>query len=207
MRKTFIIIFLLLSASLYAQTMEMVLFDHQQRVAENPVVRLNFYEKLIATGLREFGKGSLNEQLVNYLARHEHLILKFKNSVSFANKNSKTLCQVQERHVDDEVDALRHLLLSGFLSLTMGEEHAFILTSLQEVRGGNNQLSMQMDVWNNFKAIELVAHHKEFLQQMSRTRQLDWMKAKYLELLESGEVKVLQSKPSSCQQSNIYPNL
>lgn len=213
MKSIFIALFFVFSNA-YTQELSDIQFEHHQRLESIEVKKLNPYEKLIALALDKFSKGSLNNRLINYLAVNESYILKFKKASEFARINSKDLCGVKSqndfkaffRHTDDEIDAMRHLLWSGYLTLYFDEKTALELTSLQEDRQNNPYPSMLMDLWNNYFAIDTIGKHKKDILKLPKSQRIQKVDDLIKDLYERGQAKVINSTPSQCTLPNIYPN-
>ena len=207
-----IICLILLSGNyLYAQSLPEIQAHHEARLSSIELKELNFYEKLIAKSLEKFGKGRLNKRLLNYLAVNESSILSFRKASNMASTKARRICGVSikdllKRHTDDEVDALRHLLWAGYLTLLLDDQKALAITSLQEDRPRNNLKSMQMDIWNNYQAINLVESHKKDILILPKQKQFRRVKELMLELFNAGEALVLISTETICQRKGLYPN-
>lgn len=170
-------------------------------------------KKIIQKLIYKLGGGKLTEEMSEIMAEKPMSVYYLKKSNDDAEKLSRSICQVNERRTNDEVDAVRHFLGSAMLSAYYGQHFARELLTAHENRGPQSRENI-MDLRNNEIGIQF--------STLLRTISIPWRygleakkilfsklswKVKALKLINKGELNVIESKKSACMNSNFYPNM
>ena len=200
----FILLILLLPINIYAENVDLsvAIRNHKRVLKSLGHEKLNPIQLRFKSYLDKKAEGKMPNRMLNYFAKRPRLLFGFKNSVNFAENYSKKICKINKRPINDEADALRHLLWSSYLTQKFGAKVAFEITALQETRQEELDDSSKMDIFNNYQAISKYKRRFKRSKSSNKSRMIKFS----LDLLESGNVKVLVSKKSGCQNSILYPN-
>lgn len=170
-------------------------------------------KKIIQKLIYKLGGGKLTEEMSEIMAEKPMSVYYLKKSNDDAEKLSRSICQVNERRTNDEVDAVRHFLGSAMLSAYYGQYFARELLTAHENRGPQNRENI-MDLRNNeigvlfstqLRTISIPWRYGLEAKKILFSK-LSW-KVKALKLINNGELNVIESKKSACMNSNFYPNM
>ena len=192
-----------LSQTIFAGEPPKIVQDHLFRVLRLSDWQLNSVQKQMRSLIKLADKNhKLTPDMLNYFAIYPERLLALRSAAKKAELQSKTICGVLEepRHVNDEVDALRHFILSALLTKKIGKEPTLEILSLQEDRGEIKTYDTYMDLLNNKIGVEYIEKSKKRVSLYDILREGE-------KILYTGGLNVYQSKPSACQQKLLYPNL
>lgn len=166
---------------------------------------LNLIQEQIEKVLDIAAKGKATKPMLNHFTNNLDQLLPFKRATSFANDLSREICDIAQsapRNVNDEVDAVRHFVWSAKLSLTIGEQQALMIQSMQEDRDENLTQASIMDLYNNELGLDFA---RKLIPQLSsihprKKEQFikDQMEQKIQEHLKRKDFHVIKSTDSKC---------
>jgi len=164
--------------------------------------------------LQIVGKDKLTGQMSLLLAHHPNYILKTKSILELSEDLSKKICRVEDepRHIDDEVDAIRHFIGAALLSIYTNPHFAKDLLSAQEMRQVGLNPDNYMDLKNNELGIAF-SLNSFFIKEVNSNDMSENSKVIYeilkeeaLKRIETGELVALKSGQSFCANPLLYPN-
>lgn len=177
--------------------------EHLFRVLRLSEWQLNLVQKNVRSLIKAADTNNkLTPDMLNYFAIYPERLLALRSAAKTAELQSKTACGVlnEPRHVNDEVDALRHFILSALLTKKIGRGPTLEILSLQEDRGKIKIYDTYMDLLNNEIGIQFIESSNKKVSQNEILSEGE-------KILYTGGLNVYESKPSKCQQKSLYPNL
>ena len=128
-----------------------------------------------------------------------------KKSADLANIHSQNFCDVMDepRHTRDEVDAVRHFILSSLLSSKLGKVFTRRFLTAHEQRGDSYNDENIMDLKNNELGIDFSVH----IRRLSVSQKLLKIKRELRSRIEQGKLFVLTTERSACANSDKFPNM
>ncbi len=152
--------------------------------------------------------------MLNYFSSHPYELFIFREVSVRAEKLSRAACSLasaEKRPVNDEADAIRHIIWSSLLTLKLGEKKALDIMSMQENRPNSNWRSFIMDLSNNQIGVDFVRENKSLLFGTRKERRQKIVNKKVIKFAKKqlffGNLKVYISKESPCRNVEMYPNI
>tara|TARA_R110002072_G_scaffold534_2_gene3552 strand:- start:94992 stop:95585 length:594 start_codon:yes stop_codon:yes gene_type:complete len=172
--------------------------------------------KIIAKLIKQLSGGRVNQEMADVLAKKPMSIVYLKEANDLANKYSVNFCDVknQSRRTRDEVDAVRHFIGASILSAYYGPTFTRDLLTAHERRSDTYTDENRMDLKNNEVGIQNGKFHTVIKVKLSPKLYLKKIiinKRKFesliFNLLNQGQLYVLDTKNSRCANSDLYPNM
>lgn len=160
-------------------------------------LRPNALQRVIRRQLENRSQGKLTPKMLDYFSIHPLRAFSFRKTAQQAEQMARGICNVNTRHVNDEVDAIRHFIWSTLMAYKLGGKAAFDITTLQEARENSTNTYVYMDLFNNELGITYARNFNGDKDKLKETA---------LYLLNRGDFHVLESKESECQRPELYPN-
>ena len=178
--------------------------DHCARLALFENQELNIFQSQLRKILLSFSQGKLTDQLLDYFSKHPTHGLSLKKAADRAEILSRRACgqfPKSIRHSDDEVDAVRHVIWAGLLTMSLGQENALNIMSMQENRPISTIEETLMDLSNNEVGSRFAHKNRDLFRRKFNPRKLgpeEYLMIHALKSLNNGTLIVQNPNLASC---------